>query len=133
MIVLPSGETSSETQVPSSVVNSIVRFDLSGSGGDFFVGSSFFCLSFGSFLSLSFSVPFSCADAAMTSSRGAPMSDPAATVKTRRNQVLGAARRDNRFMMQNPFGWDDFEIQKVWQREGNKQPASILGLDERLH
>ena len=53
-MVLPSGETSSETQVPSSVVNSIVRFDLSGRAGGFFLGSSFFSLSFGSCFSFLF-------------------------------------------------------------------------------
>ena len=43
-MVLPSGETSSETHVPSSVVNSIVRFDFSGSGAVFLLRLVFLVL-----------------------------------------------------------------------------------------
>src|SRR5215471_14502156 len=41
MMVWPSGETSSESQVPSVVVNSILRAALSGSGSSFLGDASF--------------------------------------------------------------------------------------------
>src|SRR5438477_5560374 len=59
-MVLPSGETSSESQVPSSVVNEILRSDFSGK--PFF--SSFLSSFFSSFFS------FSCAASDQTFSGG---------------------------------------------------------------
>src|SRR5579864_6707194 len=41
MMVWPSGETSSESHVPSLVANSILRAGLSGSGSSFFGAASF--------------------------------------------------------------------------------------------
>src|SRR6266849_9509842 len=82
-MVLASGETSSESQVPSSVVNSILRSDFSGS--PFF--SSFLSVFFSSFLSFSCpGAPCSLAPALRTA--WPPKKTPAIIVKTASRAVL---------------------------------------------
>src|SRR6266850_2137908 len=78
----PSGETSSESHVPSSVVNSIFRSDFSGS--PFF--SSFLSVFFSSFLSFSCSgTPCHLAPALRTA--GLPKKTPATIVRTASHAV----------------------------------------------
>src|ERR1017187_9915807 len=138
MMVLPSGETSSETHVPSSVVNSIVRFDLRGRGAcAFFFDSSFFSFSLGPCFAFSLSLSFSCGAAAIASPRDDWYSEPAVIPRTRRRRMPRAARKCNRFIGAEPFGSECFEFPGALALSRLlTRPESVLRLDQlfqRLH
>src|SRR5262249_11078471 len=100
-MVLPSGETSSETHVPSSVVNSTVRSGFSGSPCPFFFGWSFWSLDSDAPLS------FSCAARDGDGRRSwARVGSVTAESPTARARAMLAARRCDGGVMDDPFFGD---------------------------